>query len=255
MSDDFDPFAHGWMPEEFGSSDDDSSLDYTLSLHVEEKLLVSSDTIPLVSSDGSEGEDSDDIIEDFVKAEYLRFRDAYDGSKQQRKQLTFDKYLDLVQVSQSSSLLPSERRLLPVLTKEHVTAFRSINIPMTLSHESPRSLTTVPVEPRLHDVSDVPTIGVHSPEESETLETVTVETPDLFQPHASVFEASVPSPHPLSTEVSEFSESVTVETLSLQPPHASVPEFSAPSIVSPPPQARSRHWHRRHRAALRAQAL
>ena len=200
----------GWRLDGFTSSDSDESPDpdpdQPLSFHVEEKAPTL-----LFPADGSEGEDTDDAMDDYVKDQYLRFREAYVGSKHQRKQLTFDRYLDLVHVAQTATPpLLSQSRLLPVLTKEHFTAFRAAG---TILHPSivngSRCLTTATSEPRPLD--------------------------------AAVLATARPAEKP---------KTVTVETISFSPPHASVQVSSVPS----PSQTHSRLWHRRRRAALKAQS-
>ena len=211
----------GWHPES-SDSDDDGFFDQTLGENPLKNLVFSDfdekRANPSGNLDDLSEPDSDDVVEDTLRSSYLRFRDAFVGSKQQRKLLTFERYLDLVEQAQRAAvgavLEPNEVRLHVVLTEAHLEAFRASRSELSLSFPEVSLPTATTVEPLPHTPAVV-FVPSCPPEVSVPSAVVPVEPPLIISPHASATKVSVPS------------------TSSLQ----------SPSI-----KPHGRRWNRRHRA-------
>lgn len=194
----------------------------------EERVLLNLPTIPPVDDlasfgtlslneekespvDISDEDDSDSESEIFLEA-FLRFREAFLGSKQQLKAMTLERFQNLLQEAQNiaaHSMMGLDYEPHLQLTTAHLNAFRASQTPGFPSSFFPPSTSpqksgiceAVTVELLSNASAPVPALLPSSPCPPVALETVTVKRP-LFLPHASATLATVPasitSPPPLS---------------------------------------------------------
>ena len=190
-------------------------------------------SVPNVS-DGegdSFGEADDQALEAYEEellAAYLRFRSVYNGSKQQLKKLTFDRYRDLLDEAIRQVL---HARISPgtgyinarpdpvVLEPAHLEAFRLSSPRFFVENLSTTPLSTQPTS-----------------EQTSVTNAVTVEYP-LFLPDASAEVVDFSSDHSSTSTTSEqtsVTNAVTVEyPLFLPDASAEVIDFSSTHLSSP----------------------